>query len=124
MKIRGSFLVVVLAVLGGLASAARADSLQLHDGRHFEGQYVGGTASVVAFLTQGSVQYFPVNDVVLVAFGGSANRAVNPLRGDGSSLAPMSGKCSAPGPIKPRSARLRRRKPGPQPRLLKARAEL
>src|ERR1035438_7630951 len=92
MKIRQGLWAVMLVIGCGFGSSAWADSVQLHDGRHFEGQYQGGTERVVAFLTQGSVQYFPVADVMLVVFGNSTGREVNPLGRNGSDLAPMSGE--------------------------------
>jgi hypothetical protein len=97
MKITTTFSIAVLTLAIGLGSRAWGDSLQLHDGRHFDGQYVGGTESVVAFLTQGSVQYFPVTDVMLVAFGNSAGRTLSPLGLEGTRLAPMSRKSAVPG---------------------------
>jgi hypothetical protein len=96
MKISITFCIAALTIGIGLGSSARGDSLQLHDGRHFDGQYVGGTESVVAFLTLGSVQYFPVADVMLVAFGNGTGRTVNPLGLEGAHLAPMSQKATAP----------------------------
>jgi hypothetical protein len=79
-----------------LTSLAWSDSLQLRDGRHFDGQYVGGTQSTVAFFTDGSVQYFGVQDVLLVVFGGASNsNSVNPL---GQSQSPMMKPMAAPTP--------------------------
>jgi len=85
-----------LTIVIGLGSRAWGDSLQLHDGRHFDGQYVGGTESVVAFLTQGSVQYFPVADVRLLAFGNGAGSPMSPLGLEGTRVAPMSHKSAVP----------------------------
>jgi hypothetical protein len=73
-----------------LASLASADSLQLRDGRHFDGQYVGGTESMVAFFTQGSIEYFPVHEVLLVVFGDGGNQSIGPL-GLQFAPSPMSG---------------------------------
>jgi hypothetical protein len=96
MKITITFCIAVLTIVIGLGSSAWGDSLQLHDGRHFDGQYVGGTESVVAFLTQGSVQYFPVTDVMLVAFGNGAGKTMSPLGLEGTRVAPMSHKSAVP----------------------------
>lgn len=87
--------IFALGVLLAASTVAWGDSLQLHDGRHFEGHYVGGTESVVAFLTQGSVQYFPVRDVLLVAFGQSNTRAVDPLGQSVPPISPMSRKADS-----------------------------
>lgn len=34
---------------------------------------------MIAFQTEGSVQYFPVSDVVLLVFGQSGEQAISPL---------------------------------------------
>lgn len=52
-----------------LVTACWSDSLTLRDGRHLEGKYVGGSSEVIAFVTNGAVQYFPVTDVLAVVFG-------------------------------------------------------
>jgi hypothetical protein len=122
MKIPITFCVALLSMGIGLGSSAWGDSLQLHDGRHFDGQYVGGTESVVAFLTLGSVQYFPVGDVALVAFGNARVRTVNPLGLEGARLAPMSQK--SPGSGRSRSATGPHRTEVRKPRLSKAKVEL
>jgi hypothetical protein len=119
MKISITFCIAALTIGIGLGSSARGDSLHRHDGRHFDGQYVGGTESVVAFLTLGSVQYFPVADVTLVAFGNGTARTVNPLGVEGARLAPMSQKSALP-----RSATRPRRAVVRKPRLSKVKAEL
>jgi hypothetical protein len=122
MKIPITFCIAVLTIGIGLGSSAWGDSLQLHDGRHFDGQYVGGTERVVAFLTQGSVQYFQVADVMLVTFGNSTGRTVNPLGLDGRSMAPMSQKSAVP--WRAGSAHTPGRKSARKPRLSKVKAEL
>lgn len=90
-QLRWMFLAVVMVFA---TSFAWSDSLQLRDGRHFDGQYVGGTQSTVAFFTDGSVQYFNVQDVLLVVFGGASNaNSINPLGQQSQSpmMKPMSG---------------------------------
>jgi hypothetical protein len=52
-----------------LVSPCWSDSLTLRDGRHLEGKYVGGSSDVIAFITNGAVQYYPVTDVLAVVFG-------------------------------------------------------
>ena len=46
-----------------------ADSLELRDGRHLHGKYVGGTSTAVSFMADGIVQNLPVSDVLLLVFG-------------------------------------------------------
>jgi hypothetical protein len=80
-----------------LTTFAWSDSVQLRDGRHFDGKYVGGTESVVAFFTQGSIQYFPVHDILLVVFGEGPNQSVGPL-GDAQALPKLPMSAPAPTP--------------------------
>ena len=67
---------VATAALGVLCvSVAKADTLELKDGRVLQGRYLGGTQAVLRFEVEGNVQAFSVNDVVAVTFthgGGSA----------------------------------------------------
>lgn len=82
----------LLALIIGLGCAsASADSLQLRDGRHFDGRYVGGTESMVAFFTEGTVAYFPVANVLLVVFGqaGTPGSLASPSGLSSPALKPM-----------------------------------
>ena len=90
--LKGKFRYILIATLVVIAtSLAWSDSLQLRDGRHFDGQYVGGTQSTVAFFTNGSVQYFGVQDVLLVVFGGGSNTdSMGPLGQQSPMMKPMS----------------------------------
>ena len=47
---------------------AGADSIQLRDGRHLQGKYLGGTTTAVEFLTDTAIEYFPVSDVLVLVF--------------------------------------------------------
>lgn len=69
----------MMAVLLGTSILSWSDSLQLKNGHHYFGRYAGGTEGVIAFQTDGSVQYFPVSDVVLLVFGESGEQAISPL---------------------------------------------
>ncbi len=51
-----------------LLAAAHADSIQLRDGRHLQGKYLGGTTTAVEFMTSTSVEYFPVSNVLVLVF--------------------------------------------------------
>jgi hypothetical protein len=59
-------------VMGGLAlalaGAAAADTLQMKDGRVFQGKYLGGTQAVLRFEVNGNVQTFSTNDVLVLTF--------------------------------------------------------
>jgi hypothetical protein len=59
---------LILTLLGGAASLARADSLELRDGRRLHGKYVGGTAGVIAFSADGAIEYFSVKQVLALLF--------------------------------------------------------
>lgn len=69
-------LILVMAVCCSLASA---DSIQLRDGRHLQGKYIGGTTSVIGFMTSGAVEYFPTTDVLALMFD-SADAPLNGLQ--------------------------------------------
>ena len=51
---------------------AACDSIELRNGRHLQGKFIGGTATVVGFMTNGSVQYFSITDVLALIFDNSS----------------------------------------------------
>jgi hypothetical protein len=57
---------IVCATL--FCAIAGADSIQLRDGRHLQGKYLGGTTTAVEFMTDTAVEYFPVSDVLVLVF--------------------------------------------------------
>ena len=65
-SLRVLFLVMFLFLL---VSVSSADSLELRDGRHLHGKYLGGTSTAVSFMADGVVQNLPVSDVLLLVFG-------------------------------------------------------
>jgi len=75
-------LICCLAICAGLASA---DSIQLKNGRHLQGKYVGGTTSAVGFMTAGAVEYFATSDVLVLIFDNNdsplSGLLPNPMRG-------------------------------------------
>jgi len=60
------------------ALLASADSIQLRDGRHVQGKYIGGTTTAIGFMTGGTLEYFATSDVLVLIFD-NTNDA--PLRG-------------------------------------------
>jgi len=48
---------------------AMADSIQLRNGRHLNGKYIGGSATLIGFMTSQSVEYFRTSDVTVLTFG-------------------------------------------------------
>jgi hypothetical protein len=55
-----------------LAAFAHSDSIELRDGRHLRGKYLGGTATAVGFMTDRAVEYFPTSSVLVLVFDPSA----------------------------------------------------
>ena len=71
-----------LAICAGLASA---DSLQLRNGRHLQGKYIGGTTNSIGFMTAGAVEYFATSDVLVLIFDNNesplSGLQPNPMKG-------------------------------------------
>lgn len=74
MKCPGRILTAVALGLF-LAGAATADTLELKDGRVFQGRYLGGTQAVIRFEINGQVQTFHVDETLAVTFTGTADAA-------------------------------------------------
>src|SRR5713226_6849647 len=51
-----------------LVPLAFADTVELRDGRHLQGKYLGGTATAVCFMTDRGLEYFPVSNVLVLIF--------------------------------------------------------
>ncbi|MGH9774578.1 MAG: hypothetical protein ACRD50_06475 [Candidatus Acidiferrales bacterium] len=79
---------LALAILGVLAATAiaRADTLEMRDGRLIQGKFLGGTESNVRFLVDGKEGSFDVKDIVNLAF--SAPEAASTAPVDASATAP------------------------------------
>ncbi len=58
----------VICCLAICAGLAQADSMQLRNGRHLQGKYVGGTTSSIGFMTAGTVEYYAISDVLVLIF--------------------------------------------------------
>jgi hypothetical protein len=71
MKSLGRILATAALVLL-LVAAAAADTLELKDGRVFQGRYLGGTQAVLRFEANGEVQTFNVTEVVALTFTGNS----------------------------------------------------
>jgi len=48
----------IACCLSAFVSLAAADSLQLRNGRHLQGKYIGGSSTAIGFLTAGTLEYF------------------------------------------------------------------
>lgn len=64
---------LLLAVL--ISAGARADTLELKDGRIIDGRYQGGTRNTLRFEVDGSLEVIPVEEVLALTFTGSASLA-------------------------------------------------
>ncbi len=75
MKRAIGILAIPLLIFSGLlaVSTARADQLQLKTGKLIQGEYLGGTKASVGFLVNGSVQYFPVSEIMMISFASSGS---------------------------------------------------
>lgn len=62
------FVLKVMALLLACTGFALSDSIELRSGRHVQGKYIGGTATVVGFMTGNTIQYFATADVLAVIF--------------------------------------------------------
>ena len=83
----------VLGLLGKIgcclavcAVLARADSIQLRDGRHLQGKYIGGTTTAIGFMTGGTIEYFATTDVLVLIFDNGNDSPLsglqqNPMKG-------------------------------------------
>jgi hypothetical protein len=61
----------LILVVAACSALAAADSIQLRNGRHLQGKYLGGTTTVIGFMTSGSVEYFATSDVLALMFDAS-----------------------------------------------------
>jgi hypothetical protein len=76
-----------IAVALFFVSVAAADTLELKNGKVFQGRFLGGTAAILRFEVNGEVQTFSTNDIVALTFTG---------RGAGAT--PMAAPAPAPAP--------------------------
>jgi|SRR5882672_5158024 len=74
------FLGKFVCCLAVCASLAQADSIQLRNGRHLQGKFVGGTATAIGFMTSGSVEYFATSDVLVLIFDNSNDSPLSGLQ--------------------------------------------
>ena len=120
-------LLVVLCAGVLLAGVARADSIELRNGRNLQGKYIGGTATTIGFMTLGAVEYFATSDVIVLIFdkaGDSTTHGLQPDAMHGSSsgrlsparLSPAKPSQAKPSPAKSAQAKISRTSfPAPKP---------
>jgi hypothetical protein len=101
-----------LALCGGIAAA---DSIQLRNGRHLQGKYIGGTTTAIGFMTGGTIEYFATTEVLVLMFDNGTDAPLSELKPN-----PMKAKPQAQGGI-PQVRRInasspnRLRQPKPRP---------
>jgi hypothetical protein len=74
------FLGKIGCCLAVCATLARADSLQLRDGRHLQGKYIGGTTTAIGFMTGGTVEYFATSNVLVLIFDNTNDSPLSGMR--------------------------------------------
>ena len=94
------FLGKIGCCLAVCALLARADSIQLRDGRHLQGKYIGGTTTAIGFMTAGTVEYFATSEVLVLIFDNTNDAPLSGLQPN-----PMKGHSPA---RRSRSARVRK----------------
>jgi len=87
MKRFARFLVTAALGLPFIGSAV-ADTLELKDGRVLQGRFLGGTAAVLRFETNGNVETFGVNDIVALTFTHNSSSAAAPAASAAPVVAP------------------------------------
>jgi hypothetical protein len=90
LRYLGQFSLALVVCLG----VARADSIQLRNGRHLQGKYIGGTSTSIGFLAGTNVEYFSTSDVLVLVFDSgndSTMRDLQPNPMKGKSVSPRSG---------------------------------
>jgi hypothetical protein len=103
---------VALTCCLACATLAGADSLQLRNGRHLQGKYVGGTTAAVGFMTGGMVEYFATSEVLVLIFDNNESplSGLRPNPTKNQPAAQTSGRSrTARSPIKPATASKRDR---------------
>jgi hypothetical protein len=61
---------------------AASDSIELRNGRHVQGKYVGGTSAVVGFMTGSTIEYFAISDVLALIFDRNLDSPLGSVRPD------------------------------------------
>ena len=72
----------ILTFLAVCTSLASSDSLELRNGRHLQGRYVGGTSTVVGFMTGSAIEYFATSDVLALIFERNLDSPLSGTRPD------------------------------------------
>ena len=68
---------ITICLLSLGSALAVGDSIQLRNGRHLQGKYIGGTTTMVGFMTSGAVEYFATADVLALMFDNNTDSPLN-----------------------------------------------
>jgi hypothetical protein len=88
------FRTLLLAVLGvfALSLTARADTLEMRDGRLIDGKFLGGSEFHIRFLVDGKEQVFDTKDVLNLSFSATAVNDSQPAVSQPSATAAPAGQ--------------------------------
>ena len=76
------------------AGVAGADSLQLRNGRHLQGKYIGGTTTAIGFMTGTTIEYFATSEVLVLMFDNSNESPLGEMK-----TSPMKAEPQAQGAV-------------------------
>jgi hypothetical protein len=62
------------------AGIAGADSLQLRNGRHLQGKYIGGTTTAIGFMTGTTIEYFATSEVLVLMFDNNSDSPLGEMK--------------------------------------------
>ena len=75
----GKTVFMLFVCIVAACTVASADSIQLRDGRHLQGKFIGGSTTMIGFMTAQSVEYFQTSEVVALMFDNNSSSASNGL---------------------------------------------
>jgi hypothetical protein len=74
------FLLEISCCLALCAGLAGADSIQLRNGRHLQGKYIGGTTTAIGFMTGGTIEYFATTEVLVLMFDNGTDSPLSEMK--------------------------------------------
>jgi len=74
------FLLKIGCCLALCAGFAGADSIQLRNGRHLQGKYIGGTTTAIGFMTGGTIEYFATTEVLVLMFDNGTDSPLSEMK--------------------------------------------
>ncbi len=86
---KSRFCAIALCLIVICAGLAAADSIELRNGRHVQGKYVGGTSTVIGFMTGSVVEYFATADVLALIFDRNPDSPLGGVQPESTMPQPM-----------------------------------